>query len=219
VFAQTADVEKKQSAIEKLTAWYMDNMNYGTITLLMIIESSFIPFPSEVIVPPAAYKASREESDLHIILVVVFATIGAITGALINYFLALRLGRPIVYAFADSRLGKMCLLSSEKVQKAEDYFIKHGKSSTLIGRLIPGIRQLISIPAGLARMHLLPFILFTVLGAGIWNVILAVIGYIAHGSASLIEKYNKEISVIMLILGGLFILYLLYNGFVKKREK
>jgi len=225
LFAQSADItndessEKKQSAVEKVTTWYMDNMNYGTILLLMIIESSFIPFPSEVVVPPAAYKASQDGSDINIILVVVFATIGAITGALINYFLALLLGRPIIHAFADSRLGKMCLLSSEKVQKAEDYFIKHGKSSTFIGRFIPGIRQLISIPAGLARMSLLPFLVFTFIGAGIWNIILAVMGYIAHGQASLIQKYSKEISLITILLGALFVLYLFYNGFVKKIEK
>lgn len=227
VFAQPADgtndeanTAQKQSAVERLTSWYMDNMNYGTIILLMIVESSFIPFPSEVVVPPAAYKASQgAESGMNIILVVVFATIGAITGALINYFLALWLGRPIIHTFADSRLGKMCLLSSEKVQKAEDYFIKHGKSSTFIGRFIPGIRQLISIPAGLARMNLLPFIVFTAIGAGIWNIILAVMGYIAHGQASLIDKYSREISLIAILLGGLFVLYLFYNGFVKKIEK
>ena len=214
-----ADAAQKQSMVEKATSWYMDNMNYGTITLLMTIESSFIPFPSEVIVPPAAYKASQEESELNIILVVIFATIGAIIGALVNYYLALWLGRPIVHKFADSRLGKMCLLSSEKVQKAEDYFVKYGKSSTFIGRFIPGIRQLISIPAGLARMPLLPFILFTTLGAGMWNIILAVMGYIAHGQTSLINQYSKEISYVMLILGVLFILYLIYNGFIKKNKK
>jgi len=212
-------VEKKISTIERVATWYMDNMNYGTITLFMAIESTFIPFPSEVIVPPAAYKASQEGSDLNIILVVVFATIGAVTGALINYTLALRLGRPLIHKFADSKLGKMCLLSSKKVQNAEDYFVKHGRSSTFIGRLLPGIRHLISIPAGLARMPLLPFVAFTALGAGIWNIVLATMGYVAHGKADLIDRYGKEISYVMLVLGVSFAGYLVYNGFFKKKKR
>jgi membrane protein DedA with SNARE-associated domain len=212
-------VAARKSIVERVASWYMDNMSYGTIVLLMSIESSFIPFPSEVVVPPAAYKACQEDSDLNIILVVIFATIGAIIGALVNYYLALWLGRPILHKFAESRFGKMCLLSAEKVQKAEDYFVKHGKSSTFIGRLIPGIRQLISLPAGLARMPLLPFLLYTTLGAGIWNIILAVMGYLAHGQSSLIDKYGKEISYLMLVLGALFVLYLIYSGFIKKSKK
>ncbi|MDR3261934.1 MAG: DedA family protein, partial [Tannerella sp.] len=196
----------------------MDHMNYGTITLLMTIESSFIPFPSEVIVPPAAYKASREESDLNMALVILFATLGAFTGAFINYYLALWLGRPIIYRLAESRIGRMCLLSGEKVQKAEDYFTKHGKASTFIGRLVPGIRQLISIPAGLAKMHLGAFALYTGLGALIWNIILAILGYIAHGNADLIDKYSHELACVLLGLGVLFVLYLIYKGFFEKKK-
>ena len=222
LFAQSAEdnkVAERQSIVERVTSWYMDNMNYGTITLLMTIESSFIPFPSEIVVPPAAYKASQENSEMNIILVVVFATIGAILGSLFNYYFALWLGRPIIYRFAESRLGRVCMLSMEKVQKAEAYFNKHGNISTFIGRLIVGIRQLISLPAGLARMPIVPFLIFTTLGAGIWNIFLAVMGYIAHGQASLIDQYSREISYIIFILGGLFILYLLYNGFLKKNKK
>lgn len=213
------EVKEDKSIIEQVGAWYMDNMNYGTITLLMTIESSFIPFPSEIVVPPAAYKASQEGSDLNIVLVVVFATIGALIGAFFNYFLALWLGRPLIHKFAESRFGRLCLLSSEKVDKAEKYFVKHGKSSTFIGRLLPGIRQLISIPAGLAKMNLYTFTIFTFLGATIWNAILALIGYLAHGSADIINQYSKELSYLMLILGVLFALYLLYNGFVKKKKE
>jgi len=209
--------EHEPSMTEKVAAWYMDNMNYATITLLMVVESSFIPFPSEVVVVPAAYKAIKEDGGLNIILVVIFATIGAIIGALINYFLALRLGRPVIHKLAESRFGKMCLLSSQKVQEAEDYFVKHGKSSTLIGRLIPGIRQLISIPAGLAKMPLLSFVLFTTLGAGVWNIILAVMGFAAHGQADLLDLYSKEISYAAFFLGAAFIFYLIYNGFIKKK--
>ena len=221
--AATDTMSKKSFIVEKFEntiSWYMDNMNYGTVALLMTVESScFIPFPSEVVVPPAAYKACQEDSNLNIILVVIFATIGALIGAIINYFFSLWLGRPIIYKFAGSRLGRICLLSPEKIQKAEDYFVKHGKSTTFICRLIPGIRQVISIPAGLSRMPFLPFVFYTTLGAGIWNIILAAIGYIAHGQMDIIKQYSKEISIVMIVLGVLFVLYLLYKGFIKKKKK
>lgn len=219
-FAQTETStikSEEKTIIEQVTSWYMDNMNYGTVTLLMAIESSFIPFPSEVVVPPAAYKALEEESNMNIVLVVVFATIGAIIGALINYYLAFWLGRPIIYKFVETRFGKMCLLSKEKVEKAEQYFDKHGKSSTFIGRLVPGIRQLISIPAGLAKMNIVSFICFTALGAGIWNTLLAVLGYIGHGNKELIDQYSHELSYILLGLGVLFVIYLIYKGVSKKK--
>jgi len=209
---------QQQGVVSKVVSWYMDNMNYGTITLLMAVESSFIPFPSEVVVPPAAYKASQASNDMSIILIVVFATLGAIIGALVNYYLALWLGRPLIHKFADSRVGRMCLLSSQKVQQAEDYFVKHGKASTFIGRLVPAIRQLISIPAGLARMKLTTFLLFTTLGAVIWNSILALLGYLAHGQSALIEKYSSQLSYVLLVLGALFVIYLVYSGFIKKKK-
>ncbi len=216
--AQNENQTDNKNIIENVTSWYMDNMNYGTVTLLMTIESSFIPFPSEVVVPPAAYKSLEEDSNMNIVLVVVFATIGAIIGALINYFLALWLGRPIIYKFVETRFGKMCLLSKEKVEKAEKYFDKHGKSSTFIGRLVPGIRQLISIPAGLAKMNLISFVSFTALGAFIWNIMLAVLGYIGHGNKDLIDKYSHELSYILLGLGALFVIYLIYKGLSKKKQ-
>jgi membrane protein DedA with SNARE-associated domain len=214
----TTPPEEEKSVMEEVVSWYMDNMNYGTITLLMTVESSFIPFPSEVVVPPAAYKASQEGSDMNIVLVVLFATLGALIGAIINYYLALWLGRPIIYRFAESRLGRMCLLSSEKVRHAEDYFTRHGKASTFIGRLVPGVRQLISIPAGLAKMPVGSFLLYTGFGAFIWNVVLVTLGYIAHGNADLIDQYSKELSYILLVLGILFVLYLVYNGFFKAKK-
>lgn len=216
--AQNENQTDNKNIIENVTSWYMDNMNYGTVTLLMSIESSFIPFPSEVVIPPAAYKSLEEDSNMNIVLVVVFATIGAIIGALINYFLALWLGRPIIYKFVETRFGKMCLLSKEKVEKAEKYFDKHGKSSTFIGRLVPGIRQLISIPAGLAKMNLISFVSFTALGAFIWNIMLAVLGYIGHGNKDLIDKYSHELSYILLGLGALFVIYLIYKGLSKKKQ-
>ena len=198
--------------------WYNANLNYGTITLLMAVESSFIPFPSELVVPPAAYKALQPGSDLSIVLIVLFASMGALIGAFINYFLAKFLGRPIVYKFADSRLGHFLLIDTQKVEKAENYFRDHGAISTFVGRLITVIRQLISIPAGLSNMKLLPFTLYTFLGATIWNCVLAVLGYLAHGQKDIIEKYNSELAIALLAFGALFIGYMVWSA-VKPRKK
>lgn len=215
----TQDTTEKVSTIGQVIAWYNDNLNYGSITLLMAIESSFIPFPSEVIIPPAAYKSLEEDSNLNIFLVVLFGTLGALIGALINYLLAMWLGRPIIYKFAESKLGRLCLLSKEKVENAENYFIKHGKASTFVGRLVPAVRQLISIPAGLAKMRLHIFLLFTFFGAGIWNIVLAFLGYLAKGQEDVIAKYSSELSYVLLGIGILFVAYLIYNGFKKKTNK
>ena len=157
-------------------SWFVENANYWFVFIFMIIESSFIPFPSELVVPPAAYLAMQEGSSMNIYIVTLVATAGAIVGAIINYYLALWVGRPIVYAFANSRAGHALLIDSAKVEKAEAYFDKHGAISTFIGRLIPAVRQLISIPAGLARMNLGKFIIFTGLGALVWNAVLAGLG-------------------------------------------
>lgn len=224
---QQADNAENESIFKKIENWYGENMNYFTVTALMTIESSFIPFPSEIVIPPAAYVASNEESSLNIsdsyvvniLLIVLFGTIGSLLGAIINYLLAIWLGRPIIYKFADSRFGRICLLSSEKIKHAEDYFNQHGKVSTFIGRLIPGIRQLISIPAGLAKMNFIPFIIYTTLGAGIWNVVLATLGYIAHGQMDLINKYSHEVSMIILIIMGLIILYFIGKKILKRKKQ
>ena len=212
------------SIIEQVENWYADNMNYLSITLLMTVESSFIPFPSEIVIPPAAYVAGKEESTLHttdsypvnVLLIVLFGTIGAMLGAIINYLLAMWLGRPIIYAFADSKVGHLCLLSSEKVKKAEDYFNEHGKVSTFVGRLIPGIRQLISIPAGLSKMHFGQFLLYTFLGAGIWNIVLALLGYIAHGQMDLIHAYSHELSIAIMALLGIVVVYFVVKTVIKR---
>ncbi|HQK72042.1 MAG TPA: DedA family protein, partial [Bacteroidales bacterium] len=164
--------------VQALIEWYMSHLNYLTVALLMTVESSFIPFPSEAVIPFAAYRAAQGE--LNVFLVVLSGTAGALAGALVNYYLALWLGRPLVYRFANSGIGRMLLLSEEKIRKAETFFIKNGRSSTFIGRLVPAVRQLISIPAGLAKMDMKVFIIYTVLGAGIWNIILAVIGYFLY---------------------------------------
>lgn len=196
--------------INDIIAWYSSNMSYWSIAALMTVESSFIPFPSEVVVPPAAYVAADPASALcvtgsypmDLTLIVLVASLGALIGAIINYGLAMWLGRPIIYKFADSRLGHMLLLSAEKVQKAETYFNEHGRVSTFVGRLIPGIRQLISIPAGLAKMPFGAFLTYTYLGAFIWNAVLALLGYIAHGQADLINQYNHELSLIVVGIVG-----------------
>ena len=198
--------------------WCLDNLNYWTITLLMTIESSFIPFPSEVVVPPAAYKAASGNSDLNVYLVVFFATIGANIGALIYYYLAYFVGRPIVYKFANSRFGHMCLIDEDKVKHAEAYFEKHGALSTFVGRLIPAVRQLISIPAGLAKMKLSTFLLYTTLGAGIWNAILAAIGYYLQSVVpedqlmATVSEYSHELGYVFIVLGVLIVAYLIYKG-------
>ena len=224
--AQTVADSTKVSVLEHVENWYADNMNYATITALMAVESSFIPFPSEIVIPPAAYVAGIEGSSLNktgnyllnVLLVVLFGTLGALIGAIINYLLAMWLGRPIIYAFADSKLGKICLLSSEKVKKAEDYFNEHGNISTFIGRLITVIRQLISIPAGLCKMHFGWFLFYTFLGAGIWNVVLALLGYIAHGQMDIIHEYSHELSIGGIALVGIILLYFIAKAIIKRKK-
>jgi len=197
---------------QTLFDWYMANLNYFTVALLMAIESTFIPLPSEVVVPFAAYKAAQ--GDLNVFLVVLFGTIGALSGSLVNYTLAYYLGRPIVYRFAESKAGKVFLLSREKVEHAENYFLKNGKTSTFIGRLIPGVRHLISIPAGLAKMNLRDFMLYTFVGAGIWNIILAIVGYYLYEVRDQIFPYMEYI---LYLLGVIFVIYLIIT--IRKNNK
>ena len=194
--------------------WYMANLNYFTIVLLMAIESTFLPLPSEVVIPFAAYKAAQ--GDLNIFIVVLSGTIGALSGSLINYTLAYYLGRPIVYKFAASKIGRFFLLSKEKVVHAEEFFIRNGKTSTFVGRLVPGIRHLISIPAGLARMNLRDFILFTLVGAGIWNIILAIIGFYLYEVREQIFPY---IGHILLAIGAIFVVYLIIKARIERKKK
>ena len=200
--------------------WCLENLNYWTITLLMAIESSFIPFPSEVVVPPAAYKAAAS-GEMNVWLVVLFATVGALIGAFINYFLALWLGKPIVYKFANSRIGHMCLLDEQKVVKAEQFFNRYGITATLIGRLIPAVRQLISIPAGLAKMNIAKFTLFTAIGAGLWNGVLAAMGYYLEAVVpeeqliATVTEYSHEIGYGIIAVVALALAFVIYKG-VKK---
>lgn len=210
----------------ELFLWVLNNLNYWVITLFMAIESSFIPFPSEVVVPPAAWKAMDPESGMSLFLVIVFATIGADIGALINYYLSKWLGRPIIYGFADSRIGHMCLIDRAKVEKAEAFFREHGAASTFFGRLVPAVRQLISIPAGLSGMHIGKFLLYTTLGAGVWNSVLAVIGWsiykytnykTTHDVYEQALKYSHEIGYVLLGLAVVIVAFLAYKGMKKTK--
>jgi membrane protein DedA with SNARE-associated domain len=192
---------------QTLFEWYMANLNYFTIALLMAIESTFLPLPSEVVIPFAAFKAAQ--GVLSFWGVVLFGTVGALCGSLINYSLAYYLGRPLIYKFADTRAAHFFLVTKEKVINAENYFIRNGKTSTFIGRLVPGIRHLISIPAGLAKMNLRDFMVYTFVGAGIWNIILAIVGFFMY---EIREQILPYIGYILLGLGAGFVIWLIVKG-------
>ena len=200
----------------------LGNLNYGTILFLMLLESTVIPVPSELVVTPAAYHAAAGQLD--IFLVVLFATIGADIGASINYVVAYYVGRPVIYRFANSRWGKMCLLNQEKVEKSERYFDDHGIVATLTGRLIPGIRHLISIPAGLARMNYWKFLLYTTIGAGAWHAILAALGWYLHTVVpenqlnEKIEEYAEHIKLFIIVTVILAAGYFAILSYLKKKK-
>ena len=204
-----------------LINFVLSNLNYWWVFVFMAVESSFIPFPSEVVVPPAAFLAMTPDSTLNILLVVLVATAGADLGALINYWLARWLGRPLVYRFADSRFGHICLIDRAKVEHAEAYFRDHGAASTFFGRLIPAVRQLISIPAGLSGMPMGKFLLYTTLGAGIWNSVLALLGWFIFKTfpvsstrevADLAAKYSHELGYVILGLAVFVVAFLIYKA-------
>ena len=189
----------------------------------MAVESSFIPFPSEVVIPPAVYVAAnpKGKSGMIIWLVVLVGTLGALLGALINYFLSRWLGRPIIYAFVDSKWGHLLRLSGEKMERAEKYFNDHGVVSTLVGRLIPVVRQLISIPAGLSKMNIWAFMLYTTIGALVWNCVLALLGWLAYQAAdpSVIERYSTMLSYVIIALFAAVVIFFVIRYFIKKRSK
>ncbi len=201
----------------------LSNLNYGTIFFLMMLESTVVPVPSEFVVTPAAYHAASGQLDVW--LVILAATIGADLGATINYVVALYVGRPVIYKFANSRWGKMCLLNQEKVEKSERYFDEHGIVATLTGRLIPGIRHLISIPAGLARMNYWKFLLYTTIGAGAWHAILAALGWYLHAIVpedqlnDKISEYAEYIKFFILGLVALAVIYFIIKTYAKKGKQ
>ncbi len=178
---------------------------YLGVFVLMTIESSFIPFPSEIVLIPAGYLASKGE--MHIGMIMLSALGGSMVGAFINYYLALLLGRKML-----SKYGKYFFIKENALQKMDDYFEKHGHISTFIGRLLPGIRQLISIPAGLARMNLAVFSIYTALGASLWAFILVMLGYTIGENQELLDAYLKQITfVVVVILVLLALWYIRYQ--------
>lgn len=201
----------------------LGNLNYTTVFILMMLESTVIPVPSELVVSPAAYHAAAGNLDM--LLVILFATLGADLGATINYVAGYYLGRPIIYRFANSKWGKMCLLNQEKVEHSEKYFDNHGMVATITGRLIPGIRHLISIPAGLAKMNYWKFMLYTTIGAGVWNCILAALGWYLHTIVpeeqlhDKILEYGEYIKWIIIVLVIIAIAYFAIRRFIKKKRQ
>ena len=201
----------------------LNNLNYPTIFFLMMLESTVVPVPSELVVSPAAYHAAG--GNMNMWLVILFATLGADLGATINYVVAYYVGRPVIYRFANSRLGHLCLLNQEKVEKSEKYFDDHGKLATITGRLIPGIRHLISIPAGLAKMHYGHFLLYTTIGAGVWNIILAGLGWYLHTIVPEDQLHDKlleygdylKYGIIAIVL--LVVIYFVAKKQIKKLSK
>lgn len=200
----------------------LGHLNYGTIFVLMLLESTVIPVPSELVVAPAAYHAAGGNLDMW--LVILFSTLGADVGATINYLAGWYLGRPIIYKFANSKWGHLCLLNQEKVEKSERYFEKHGMVATITGRLLPGIRHLISIPAGLSRMNYWKFLLYTTIGAGAWHSILAFLGHYMHAfvpEEQLNEKileYGEYIKFGLIIIVIIVCLYFLLKWYIKKKK-
>ncbi|WP_315578581.1 DedA family protein [Hoylesella oralis] len=200
----------------------LGNLNYGTIFFLMLLESTVIPVPSEFVVSPAAYHAAA--GNLNIFLVILFATLGADCGATINYLAGYYLGRPIIYRFANSKWGRLCMLNQEKVEKSERYFDNHGMVATITGRLLPGIRHLISIPAGLAKMNYWKFLLYTTLGAGVWNCILAILGWYLHTIVpeeqlnDKIAEYGEYIKVAIMVLVAVALIYFMIRMLIKRRR-
>ena len=200
----------------------LSNLNYGTIFFLMLLERTVIPVPSELVVAPAAYHSAA--GNLDIWLVILFSTLGADAGASINYLAGWLLGRPVIWRFADSKLGKLCMLSHEKIEKSEAYFNNHGMVATITGRLIPGIRHLISIPAGLAKMHYWKFMLYTTIGAGAWNCILATMGWYLHTIVpedqlhDKILEYGEYIKLVIVALVVIAIAYFTIKWFMKRKS-
>lgn len=197
--------------LAEMAQWLVDTifeMGYWGIFVLMSIESSFIPFPSEIVLIPAGYLAAKGEMNLFIVIVV--ALMGSLTGAMVNYYGALLIGRRVL-----DRYGRYFFIKPAALQKMDAFFEKHGHISTFTGRLIPGIRQLISIPAGLSRMDLRVFVLYTSLGAGLWGAILALLGYMIGDNEELLETYLSQITLIVVISVMMFCIFYFYRE--KKR--
>ena len=199
-----------------LIAWVMSvtqGAGYAGLTILMAIESSFLPLPSEVVIPPAAWLAS--EGQFNIFLVVFFGVLGSVIGACINYLLSMWLGRLLIYKLSDHKLAHLLRINRQKVEKAENFFLRDASRSTFIGRLIPVVRHLISIPAGFSRMPFGKFVFCTAAGSFVWVSILAALGYFAGANRDLLHRYYQEITGLLLFLGAIW----LYFTFRKRKKK
>ena len=204
----------------ELLSFFLSSLTYPVIFFLMLLESTVIPVPSELVVSPAAYHAASGE--MNIWLIILFATLGADCGATINYIAGKYLGRPIIYKFANSKWGHRCLLNQKKVEQSEAYFNNHGKLATLTGRLVPGIRHLISIPAGLAKMNYWSFLLFTTIGAGVWNIILAGLGWYLHSivpEEQLTETITEYAHIISMAIVGIVVVAIAFFVIRKRMKK
>lgn len=192
--------------LEQFVPWLVETigrMGYPGVVALMFLESSFFPFPSEVVVPPAGYLAATGRMNLY--AVIASGIIGSLLGAIFNYWISLRFGRPFF-----KRWGKYVLVGEKTLDRAEAFFEQHGHISTFIGRLIPGVRQLISLPAGVARMRMDLFLLYTAVGAGIWVAVLAFIGYWVGNNQELVAGYLDRATVWMLAgCAALAVLYVI----------
>ena len=193
------------------------DLGYWGVGILMTVESSFLPFPSEIVVPPAAYLASRGE--MNVFIVVLAGVLGSVLGAVINYFLAVSLGRFVVYRLAGHRLAKFIFISVDKLERAERYFLKNSNAATFFGRLIPVIRQLVSIPAGFCRMPFGRFVFLTAAGSFLWVAILAFLGYFVGASQEKLSLYYRELAWLVWGLAIAWFAWKIFLVFRKKSKK
>lgn len=199
--------------MQVIVDWILETvgtLGYPGIFFLMLLESSFFPFPSEVVMIPAGYLAFQGSMNPY--LAVAAGLAGSLTGALLNYMLALHFGRPILL-----RIGHYFFFGPQALEKIEAYFAEHGEISTFNGRLIPGVRQYISLPAGLARMHLGKFSLYTSLGAGIWVAILTLLGYLMGSQEELLRANLHRITIAA--LGFVVVSTLIYVVYRRRRAR
>jgi len=187
------------------TVEVIHKLGYPGVFALMTLESTFVPIPSELVMPQAGYLAATGQMNFWIALVM--ATLGSVAGALINYGIAVKMGRPLILKY-----GKYFLCPPHKFEKMEKFFISHGEISTFTGRLILGVRHFISFPAGLARMHLWKFCFYTACGAGFWAAVLEAIGYVVGDKPELIKKYAHQAGALAFLLCvGLVTIYIVVH--------
>ncbi|MFZ4648045.1 MAG: DedA family protein [Patescibacteria group bacterium] len=202
---------------EIIIQWVLNltqGLGYTGITILMAIESSFLPLPSELVIPPAAWLAS--EGKMNLWLVIIAGTFGSVLGATINYFLSRWLGRLIIYKLASKKFFQVLGITKMNLDRAEKMFLEDSKKSTFIGRLIPVVRHLISIPAGFCKMPYGSFVLYTALGSFVWVSILSILGYFIGSNRELLEQYYGEISWLLLGFGAIWLIMKFRKKIFKK---